>query len=103
MTTSHHYPAAPGSTRSIVAPHMHVLGNERDMLGEDVALAETLMRAAEATADEAITTWLRCRTEARAGHRRIARLAVVRLRMRRGACVEALRRLGAARVGRVAA
>ena len=101
--TSHHYPAAPGSTRSIIAPHMFVIGDERDMLGEDVALAETLMRAAEATADDAIATWLRCRTEARAGHRRVARLAVVRLRMRRGGYCAAFRRLCGWREGRVAA
>ena len=103
MTTSHHYPATPGSARSIVAPHMFVLGNERDMLSADVKLAATLMHGAEVAALDAITAWLRCHTEARAGHRRVARLTVVRLRLRRGEYRAAFRRLCGWREGRVAA
>lgn len=103
MSLTHHYPAAPGSTRSIVAPHMFVLGNERDMLGQDVQLALVLMRAAEKTAADAIETWLRCRTEARAGHRRVARLAVERMKFARGGYCAALRRLAGWREGRMAA
>lgn len=103
MSLTHHYPAAPGSTRSIVAPHMFVPGGERGMLSADVRLAQVLLRAAEETAADAIATWLGCRTEARAGHRRVARLAVVRLRMRRGGYCAAFRRLCHWREGRVAA
>lgn len=103
MTLPHHYPAIPGAIRSIVAPHMFVLGTERDMLSADVRLAQVLMRGAEETAADAIATWLRCRTEARAGHRRVARLAVVRLRLARGGYTAAFRRLCGWREGRVAA
>lgn len=73
------------------------------MIAPDLAAAVRAVECQEGICADAITTWLRCHTEARAGHRRVARLAVVRVRMRRGACVEALRRLGAARVGRKAA
>lgn len=55
-------------------------------------------RAAEILTADAISTWLRCRTEARAGHRRVALAMAVRLRLARGANRAALRRLAGWRV-----
>lgn len=44
---THHTPATPGSTRSILAPHMFVVGGKREMLKADVHLAHRMVMDAE--------------------------------------------------------
>lgn len=91
--TTHHYPAEPGSTRSLVAPHMHVLGDERQMLSEDLQLTVRILGAHEADLDDALITWRHCHGAARSTHRAIARLCVERVRRWRRENRNALKRL----------
>jgi len=102
--TTHHTPPEPGAVRSIVAPHMGVLGSYRDMLSQDVALAASILRTHEADLEDALLTWRHCHGEGRATWRRVARLCVERVRLWRGRHGEAFTRLCGWRVtGREAA
>jgi hypothetical protein len=93
--TTHHCPPEPGAIRSIVAPHMGVLGTVRDMLSQDLQMATRLTLAAEGEAEDALADWQHSHGPARDNRRRVARLAVVRLRERRRISREALHRLAA--------
>ena len=91
--TTHHYPPAPGAVQSRVAPHMWVLGSYKDMLQQDVRLAESLLRRAWADADDAITEWRHTHGDARHANMLRARLAVERVKHRREVAAAALSRL----------
>ena len=95
--TTHHYPAASGSTPSIIAPHMHVLGGHRAMLSDDVRLAAILCRTHEDDLADALVTWQHSRGDTRAVWRHVVRLCVARFRRWRAAEGEAMRRLWAYR------
>lgn len=103
MTPTHHTPATPGAIRSIIAPHMFCLGIERDMLSQDLQLANRLRHEAEGEVEDCIEDWPHCHGEARHKRRGYLRAAILRLRMRRGQASAALRRLAEYRVGREAA
>lgn len=93
MTTTHHYPANPGAVQSIVAPHMACIGARRDMLSQDVTLAGSLLRHAEATMADALMEWRYSHGPARDGNRGRARLAVERVKYWREVAAAALSRL----------
>ena len=100
---SHHTPAKPGSTRSVVAPHMFVLGDTRAMLSADLQLSRRLLNAAEAELIDAILTWLWSHGATRMTWRQVTRYCINKVRSARTVNREALHRAAASPALRLAA
>ena len=86
----HHYPAEPDSVRSAAFPHMFVTGNTRDMLFADVALMRKLQNAVDDDLEDALENWSQHHTT-RA--RQYVHEQITRVRLLRGARLNAWRRL----------
>lgn len=89
---THHTPATPGSTRSIVAPHMFVTGGTREMLREDLHLARRLMVDAENDLNEFLSRVMASTGGDRKTWRRLVVYACYSLRQANTAHKEALAR-----------
>ena len=104
MTTTHHTPPTPGAIRSIIAPHMGVHGNYRDMLSQDLQMATGILRQHEADLEDTLLAWQNSTGGARVVRRAEARLEIAYVeRWRRFADAALLRLAAHGEGGRMAA